>query len=94
MHLYTFIMEFRGGTYISQINAASPHLACIEWAKRLQVQEVPGLGQSGQLGLIKEMQEEEPVQIQDAQSVWCVSARIHGPLALVNLVDTASLDGD
>jgi hypothetical protein len=94
MHLYTFIMEFKGGTYISQVKATSPQLACMKWANHLKVSEVHGLGQTGHLALIKEMQEEEPIKIQDAKGAWCISARIRGHLALVNLVRTACSDDD
>ena len=94
MNLYTFIMEFKGGTYISQVSATSPRLACVKWAKHLKAEEIFGLGQRGQLALIKEMQEEKPVRIHYTKGVWCVSALIRGQLALVNMVRTAPLEGD
>lgn len=35
MNKYTFIAEYRGGTYISQFKAKDVDLALIEWAKNL-----------------------------------------------------------
>jgi hypothetical protein len=54
MPFYTSFLEFVGGTYISQVEAASPKLACVMWAKELNPEPIKGLGQNSKLALIKE----------------------------------------
>jgi hypothetical protein len=88
MPLYTFIMEYVGGSYVSQVKASSAKVACVKWAKALDVEKVVGLGQSSKLALVKEMREEIPVAIQNTLGVWCVTALLRGKLALITFVQT------
>jgi hypothetical protein len=88
MALYTFIMEYAGGTYISQVKAPSPKSACVKWAQKLGDTEVEGLGPKGRNSLIEQMKEESPVALGGVSNVWCNSALVRGELALINLVRT------
>ncbi len=90
MALYTFIMEFMGGTYISQINEKSLNRACRKWARTLKVKEIKGLGPKCQTLLIQEMKDKinQPVALNDVQNVWCTSALMKGRWALINIVKT------
>jgi hypothetical protein len=88
MPLYTFIMEYAGGTYISQVKASSPKSACLKWAQKLGDSEVQGLGLKGKESLIEQMKEETPVALDGVSNVWCNSALVRGKLALINLVRT------
>ncbi len=45
MGLYTFIMDFRGGTYISQIQEKDLMPAIQLWAETLLVEEIQYLGE-------------------------------------------------
>ncbi len=40
MALFTVLMEFKGGTYLSQIRAPSPDAALEEWARGLEVKNI------------------------------------------------------
>jgi hypothetical protein len=53
MPLYTFIMDYDAGTYISQVAAPSSKSACVKWARRLDVQQVKGLGGKSHKSLIE-----------------------------------------
>ena len=88
MPLYTFIMEYAGGTYVPQVIAASPNSACVKWAQGLDVSQVSGLGQKSKGPLIEEMKTEAPTAIDGLCSSWCATARIRGELALINIVQT------
>src|SRR5437868_12494088 len=88
MPLYTFIMEYAGGSYVSQIKASSPKSACVKWARALDVENIEGLGQSSRLELIKEMVEEAPIPIQNTLGVWCITSLLRGKLALITFVQT------
>lgn len=88
MPLYTFIMEFKGGTYISQVEASSPSAACVNWAESLDVSKIFGLGLKGKDDLIKYAKEEAPVALRDTLNTWCLRHTIRGRSALINLVQT------
>ncbi len=81
-------MDFKGGTYISQVSAPSEKTACRKWAEDLHVSEIVGLGIKGKEILIIEMENEEIVPIKNLKNVWCVSALIRGKLALITFVKT------
>lgn len=88
--MYTFIMEFREGTYVSQVHAASLTNAVIEWAKSLAVDEIRYLGQTGKAEMIKMSKEAEPVLLKGLANVWFESFAIKQGFARVNIVKTAT----
>ena len=88
MALYTFIMEYKGRTYTSQANAASPKNACFKWAKELKAREIFAFGEKSKEILVEQMKSEKPVLLGGLKNTWCVSASIRGELALINFVRT------
>jgi hypothetical protein len=88
MPSYTLIMEYAGGTYVSQLHAASPKSACVKWAQGLDVSQVCGLGRRSQESLIAAMREEVPIPLGGLSNVWCATTLIRGKLALINIVRT------
>jgi len=88
MSFYTFIMEYAGGTYISQVNAPSQKSACVKWAQKIKVSEIQGLGPRGKVSLIQQMKDESPVALTGTVNAWCTGAFIRGKYALINLVQT------
>ena len=88
MPLYTFIMDYKGGTYISQVNASSVKTACKEWAENLEVSEIANFEIKGKEILIREMKSKEPVALEGLENVWFVSALIFNNLAAINLIKT------
>jgi hypothetical protein len=58
MPLYTFVMEYLGGTYIEQVRARSVRQACVKWAEKLDAKSVKGLGPVGCGELLEKMREE------------------------------------
>lgn len=92
MPLYTFIMDFQGGTYISQVQASSPRSACIKWAENLEINEIEGMGEKGKTKLIEEMKKELPVPLKGVINVWFTAGSIRGKSANINLVQTERID--
>jgi hypothetical protein len=88
MPLYTFIMDYDAGTYISQVAAPSPKSACVKWARRLDIQQVKGLGGKSHKSLIDEMKDESPTPLDGLFNAWCATALIRGRLALINIIQT------
>lgn len=88
MPLYTFLMEFEGGTYISQIKTSSPNSACVRWAANLGTSEIQGLDEKGKDILIKEMKKETIVPLNGVLNTWFTTALIRGKSAYINVVQT------
>jgi hypothetical protein len=92
MPLYTFTMEYAGGSYVSQTKASSPKSACVKWAQELNVSVVEGLGQRSKSALVKEMKEGKPTPINTTLNVWCTTALIRGKVAIITLIQTENVN--
>ncbi len=81
MPRYTLIMDYLGGTYISQVNAASPKRAFVKAAQELDQSQISGLGMKTKETLIKHVKTEEPVRLVGVENVWCNIADLRGGIA-------------
>ena len=88
MPLFTVVLDFRGGTYISQVRAASATKAVTTWAKRLPVHEIAGMGPASQCELVARLVSDKPVPLTKLNRAWCCSVLVRGHLALINVVET------
>lgn len=87
-NFFTFIMEYCGGTYISQIEADDVKSACKVWAQNLEIGEIVNLGWKGKENLIKQVVECEPTVLRDVVNVWFEHFLIYGKSAYVNIIRT------
>jgi hypothetical protein len=88
MALFTVILEFDGGTYISQFHGSSPHDAAVKHVDYLVSLKGMSTPKNRQL-LANRLSQERPVAIEGVHKVWCCSASVGRKLALVNIVATA-----
>ena len=91
--LYTFVCEFRGGTYISQVRADDEVQAVRNWAELL-VRERPMSRPSSYIArnAIQDLDWLDlPVAIRDLVGVWCISGIVGGDLYLTDIVRTSHL---
>lgn len=71
MHLYTFITEYKGGTYIIQVKAQHIEEAAPKWADEMLSEHIPGLDrQSFQSAFQERMDEFKLAKIDDTKNVW------------------------
>lgn len=71
MHLYTFITEYKGGTYIIQVKARQVEEAARKWAGEMLSEHIPGLNkESFQLAFQERMSEFKLAKIDDTKNVW------------------------
>ena len=91
MPLYTFILEYKGGTYLSQASSGSPGTAFVKGAESLQAVQVTGLGNKGKASLIEQMKTNKITPIAGLTNVWCNTALINGRLAIVNVIRTEQI---
>jgi hypothetical protein len=88
MALFTFILEFDGGTYISQFRATSVRRAVSKYAQHLLSNEVVSTPDvRKRLG--DALSADAPVAIDGVRNVWCRSTSIGKKFALLNVVTTA-----
>lgn len=89
--LYTIVMEYRGGTYVSQVTARNVFGALRAWAVALNVDAVAGLGPRRKAELIDQIEDQlaAPVALDGVINGWCASAVTSGGLVLVNIIETA-----
>jgi hypothetical protein len=93
MALFTVILDYRGGTYISQVEATEPHAALLQWAAALDPRPIAFFGKKRKQSMVKELLHDEyglyfPVALEGLLNAWCVSLPLPG--SLVNIVETAS----
>ena len=88
MKKYTFILNLRGGTYISQVEEVDIKLAMFKWAKNIDTKSVQYLGQYTKNQIIELMEEEEPVLIEGMNNVWCICGRLKVGFFIANVVES------
>lgn len=81
-------MDYKGGTYISQVDSTSIEVACIDWAKKLKVGEIENFGESSKDKLIEQMKIEPPVALKDSINLWCHWVTLYQGSALINIIQT------
>jgi hypothetical protein len=88
MTLCTVILEYCGGTYISQVRADSPAKGLWQWLGALTDEDLQSwLLKKNVLG--SALRGREPVGIGGVSNVWCCSASIDDHFVLINIIATA-----
>ncbi len=87
MKKFTFLVEFRGGTYISQYKAINLTEALFLWANNV---DVPVFTNKIQERIKEKIKEEDffPIAVKTVDNVWCTSYVIFRSLLLLNIVET------
>jgi hypothetical protein len=89
--LFTFIMEWNGGTYVSQVEANHIEHAINEWLINLDLEMLSW--KQSDIDIINEERGGDfplsyPVALDGLFNVWCFSPNIKDILAIVNIVKT------
>jgi len=89
MKKYTFIAEYKGGTYISQYSAFDIDQAVLLWANGL---EKKYFSVHKKLKIIEETKCEDmrPVRIKTLENVWCDCFLSGKYFLLLNIVETVA----
>jgi hypothetical protein len=91
MELYTFIMDYLGGTYISQVKAADEVRARDIWIKKLKVKEIKSFTNQDKKDIIKDnFADNDIVRINGTKSVWFFTVETEKGYGHVNLIKTKS----
>ncbi len=93
MDLYTIILDYRGGTYISQVRESSPDDALLTWARTLDPRPIYGMGEKTKVELMDELLDDHKdgymlVAITDTVNVWCATALLRGSIGQIHMIKT------
>jgi hypothetical protein len=89
MGLFTFIMGYLEGTYISQVEAIDTEQARHIWIRNLEIQKVDSFTVEDKETIIKEnFLDEDMVQIKGTKNVWFFMVRTKMGYGHVNVVKT------
>ena len=88
MPLFTFYLDYRGGTYISQLRARDYMTAPAAWAKKLDLSQIPNASERFRENLLKSLEFEKPVPLNGVNSTWCC-ALIYASRAILHFTQTA-----
>jgi lambda repressor-like predicted transcriptional regulator len=89
MYLFSFIMTYRGGIYISQELAKDLESAKNKWVDNLIISEIKYFGTSMQKELKREIGEDESTLIRGMKNLWINNYIIKGGFINVHIIKTA-----
>ncbi len=93
MNLYTLVLDFHGGTYITQFEAETAVEAVSAWCRELQDEQLLGEVSSDVAeGVMIDAVENNLVEVEGLHGAWCAAATVAGNLALLNVIITQRLD--
>lgn len=87
--LYTFVFEFRGGTYLSQWEAANPIDAKRRWAMQLQTSGIAGMEKFEGQEFVEEVETENLTPITGLTDVWCFTVLFADQFGIVHVIKTS-----
>ncbi len=87
--LFTFIIDYMGGTYVSQVNGNSPDDAMLRWVRTFDFQNVLKIHQDIN-NILRDIEDVEktPLALNGMKNIWSFSLLLDDELALVNVVKT------
>jgi hypothetical protein len=93
MNLYTLVLDFHGGTYITQFEAGTPTDAVAAWCRELEDEQLLGeVSFQVAEGIMVDAIENHLVEVEGLHGAWCAAASVNGNLALLNVIITQRID--
>lgn len=89
MEIYTFVMDYLGGTYISQVEAVNKEQARKIWIKKLEVKEIESFTIQDKEEILKHnFSDEDIIPLKEIKSVWFFRVETKNGNGYVNIVKT------
>lgn len=88
MKKYTFLFEFKNGTYIKQVVSSNLHDATTEWINLLSPDDIFGMTDLIRHQMKIELSNERPVLIKGTDDVWCMFFKVSKVSCLLNIVES------
>jgi hypothetical protein len=90
--MYTFLVEYRGGTYISQLPCDTLDKSISEWSKTLVAENIKYLGPLMKKEIAILLKDEEPVKIKGVNNVWLLMLCLKTGTMLIHIIKTADYE--
>lgn len=96
MALFTLVLDYRGGTYISQVRSANLETlltnidSAVDW-EGLQSLGVVSASRKVRARFAEEVAAHGAVPLEGLLNAWCVSARLGRFMAIVNVIKISKL---
>lgn len=90
MALFTFIMDYRGGTYVHQAIGTDQGAATVAWVEAMALENVASLTEESLASIREAILPQTPCEVSGMRNVWCLSAVVAEHLALVHVIATES----
>ncbi len=88
-YLFTFIMNYLGGTYIEQVVASNELEAMHAWIKQLKTSEIKGFAVIDKKRIIRDNFDDEiPVAINTTKNVWFCLVDTKKGYGHINIIKT------
>lgn len=89
MHLYTILLDYARGTYVSQTAATDEEAAVRDWLGKLRSGRIAH-AVSEEVAAAFDVAMDRPLPLSGLAGAWCLSVSARQGLALVNIVKTAT----
>ncbi|BAU53043.1 hypothetical protein [Mucilaginibacter gotjawali] len=88
-HLFTFLMDYLGGTYISQVECENKEQAMKLWIQSLQIDQIEGFSERDKENIISVgFLEDDPTKLDGLCNVWHFIIETKEGDGFVNFVKT------
>ncbi len=87
--LYSFIVNFEGGEYISQIRANSVHDAVLIWGRSANVNEIENFDAKAKESLLKKIRNVYPNAVAGAANAWAFDVSPLGRIMQIAIIKTS-----
>jgi len=88
---YTFVIDYRGGTYVRQACGPSPELALQAWLRGACNEEFESV--THRVELMRALNDQVAAPVEGCQNVWCMSGFAGNCLYLIHIIGTESGSG-
>jgi thymidine kinase len=87
---FTFIMMYRGGTYVSQVESKTILNACKKWVKNLKIDEIEFFSEKIRVKLLAEVTDKDnrPVKLTGLRNVFFTDAILGKYMADIYIIST------
>ncbi|HEY1939275.1 MAG TPA: hypothetical protein VGJ33_15185 [Candidatus Angelobacter sp.] len=86
LYTYTVVLNYKGGTYISQVVAESPKAAIRKWFTGISDPDLAAWEVTNEK--LSELSDDEPLPLDNCLNVWCASSSGKHGLLLLNIITT------
>jgi hypothetical protein len=94
MRLYTFVLEYQGGTYIYQRNGRTLEDGLAKWAANLPIEKIEAAGPTFEAdleaGIVDILNNAGISSINGVSNVWCCTFIASDSLGIVTIIATDS----